>query len=407
MEEKNKNLAKIQLSNTIFSVSKLHCIFYKDGSLDTEQANAHLKEDGLLKYSLRNIGKFISKNKNNTEKIIIFASDIDLFYFVFIKENKELYDAIILGPYLRTSTNEHSINKAAIKTDKFEQRGAVKDFYFKLSIINNTQEFYLQHSFDLILKNEITYKIFDENLVAQSKEGLNYEKINAKEDENDDRWNESIREENLFFEALLMGDEENLLEIYRRSVQHLFFQNGRKNQLRYAKNHSIGGLVVMSRKMIDLGANPQTILPYESKFIDLIEETKSVEELSALLEFLFINTAKTIVEGRSIEQLDMIEKTKDYVSKHLSEPIKIIDVANYLGLSRNYFSASFKKTFKTSFSEYLNEMRINESKYLLLNTDFSMFQISKAVGFTSQHYFTKIFKKTENTTPLCYRTKNK
>ncbi len=407
LEEKNKNLAKLQLSNTIFISNNLLSTFYKDNALDIEPASRHLKDSKLLKYSLKDISKFIKDNQSNAEKILVFNTDIYLSYFVFIKDDTEIFDAVILGPYLRESTNEHMINKVAIKTKRFEDRDDLKDFYFKLPIINNKKEFYLRRSSELILKNEITYKFFDESFLAENISSLDYQNINAKEDENEDRWTESINEENLFFESLLMGKEEDLLEIFRRSIQPLFLKSDSKKQLRYAKNHSIGGLVVMSRKMIGLGADPKTILPYESKIIDLIEETTSIEELSALLEFLFINTARTIADNRSLEQLDMIEKAKIYVENHLSEHIKIKDVADYLGLSRNYFSSSFKKNFKLSFAEYLNKMRIKESKYLLINTDFPMSQIAKAVGFSSQHYFTKIFKQNENTTPLNYRIKNK
>ncbi len=408
IEEKNKkNLTKIQLSNTIFSTSNMNCIFYKDGILDIEPVEKHLKASELIKYSLNNIAEFIENHQSDAEKILIFDTDIYLSYFVFIKENTEIFDAVILGPYLQNSTNEHSINKLAIKTGRFDQRENLKEFYFKLPIINNKKEFYLKHASELILKNEITYKVFDENLLTENMAGLDYQKINAKENEEDDRWTESINEENLFFESLLIGNEENLLEIYNRSVRHLFFKEKTEKHLRYAKNHSIGGLVVMSRKMINLGGDPKIILPYESKFIDLIEETKSVEELSALLEFLFINTARTISESMPLEQVDMIEKAIDYVAKHFSEPIKIKDIADYLGLSRNYFSASFKKNCKISFAEYLNKTRVKESKYLLENTDFSMSKIAKAVGFSSQHYFTKIFKKNENITPLNYRIKNR
>ncbi len=403
----NNSLAIIQLSNTILFATNLNCIFYKDNKLDIKKESEHLKDSKVIKYSLNNINKFINDNKNNTEKILIFNTDIFLSYFVFIKKNTELFDAIILGPYLKTDANEHNINEVAIKTGNFEQREDIKKLYFQLPMVNNQKEFYLKRSAELILQNEITYKIFNENLLTENITSLDYQKINSIENEDDDIWAKAIEEENLFFESLLTGNEEDLLKIYNRSVKHLFFHDDTEDCLRYAKNHSIGGLVVISRKMISFGANPKTILPYENKFIDLIEETKSTKELSALLEFLFINTARTIIENSSFEQLDIIEKTKYYVLKHLSEPIKIKDVAEYLGFSKNYFSASFKKNFKITFIEYLNNMRIKESKYLLINTDFSMPQIAKAVGFSSQSYFTKIFKQSENIPPLNYRIKNR
>ena len=72
-------------------------------------------------------------------------------------------------------------------------------------------------------------------------------------------------------------------------------------------------------------------------------------------------------------------------------------------LHPSYFSTVFKNAAGLSFKEYLNKVRIEESKILLQNTDFSIIDIAVAVGFEDQSYFSKVFKKYTGTTPKQFR----
>ena len=78
-------------------------------------------------------------------------------------------------------------------------------------------------------------------------------------------------------------------------------------------------------------------------------------------------------------------------------------VANHVHLNPTYFSTLFKQSTGSSFKEYLNMVRIEESKRLLANTDYSIIDISLATGFEDQSYFSKVFKKFTGLTPKQYR----
>ena len=55
------------------------------------------------------------------------------------------------------------------------------------------------------------------------------------------------------------------------------------------------------------------------------------------------------------------------------------------------------------FSNYLNKIRIEQSKLLLKNTDSSIVEIAMEVGFEDQSYFSKVFKNLTKMTPKQYR----
>ena len=58
-----------------------------------------------------------------------------------------------------------------------------------------------------------------------------------------------------------------------------------------------------------------------------------------------------------------------------------------------------------SFSEYLRNIRIEEAKKLLRNTDLKVFEIAMKVGFNDAGYFSKRFEDTVGMTPNEYRRK--
>jgi len=100
---------------------------------------------------------------------------------------------------------------------------------------------------------------------------------------------------------------------------------------------------------------------------------------------------------------ELIKKAIQYISKNFADPITLDTVADLVHLNPAYFSSVFKQSTGSSFKEYLNMVRIEESKRLLSNTDYSLIDIAIATGFENQSYFTKVFKKYTGLTPKQFR----
>jgi transcriptional regulator GlxA family with amidase domain len=67
----------------------------------------------------------------------------------------------------------------------------------------------------------------------------------------------------------------------------------------------------------------------------------------------------------------------------------------------------FKGKIGMTPTRYVKQLRLNEAKRLLLETDASIADITQEVGYSCQSHLTKVFEETEQTTPLLYRTQNK
>ena len=100
----------------------------------------------------------------------------------------------------------------------------------------------------------------------------------------------------------------------------------------------------------------------------------------------------------------IIKQAIEYIRQHYTdEDISLNKTAKILNISASYFSAVFSQEVGKTFVEYLTEMRMDRAKELLRQTNKRLGEISLGVGYKDPHYFSVLFKKSENCTPREYR----
>lgn len=81
------------------------------------------------------------------------------------------------------------------------------------------------------------------------------------------------------------------------------------------------------------------------------------------------------------------------------------EVSNHLNCSQSYLTRCMKQEYQKSFSDLLSELRISKAIELLADPkDLKLWEIAESVGYTSQHYFSRVFKSATGYTPQVYRT---
>ncbi len=96
-----------------------------------------------------------------------------------------------------------------------------------------------------------------------------------------------------------------------------------------------------------------------------------------------------------------------YIQNHFTENIYLETLAETFHTSPSYLSRVIKKETSSTFSDYLNVLRINEAKKLLLNTRKPIKEIYETVGYNNRNTFIRIFKSITGTTPSDYRANQK
>ena len=96
-----------------------------------------------------------------------------------------------------------------------------------------------------------------------------------------------------------------------------------------------------------------------------------------------------------------------YIDLHFKEALTLEQLASEGHMNKFYLSHAFKREYGVSPINYMISRRIEESKYLLAETDLSMTQISQLLGFSSLSYFSQVFRRTQSVTPMEYRHSTK
>ena len=92
-----------------------------------------------------------------------------------------------------------------------------------------------------------------------------------------------------------------------------------------------------------------------------------------------------------------------YIDLHFKEYLTLEQLALEGHMNKYYLSHAFKREYGISPINYMITKRIEESKYLLAETDLSMSQIAQLLGFSSLSYFSQVFRRTQAITPMEYR----
>lgn len=119
----------------------------------------------------------------------------------------------------------------------------------------------------------------------------------------------------------------------------------------------------------------------------------------------FMKVVLTLRNRKSLKKYaSVIQDAKDFIRKnYYNENLSLAMVASNVGLSSSYFSTVFRQETGQTFAEYLTHVRMEKAKELLKCTDMKVSEIGYAIGYKDSHYFSYLFKKTQNCTPKEYR----
>ena len=182
---------------------------------------------------------------------------------------------------------------------------------------------------------------------------------------------------------------------------YVFFSEG--NNLEHIKARSIELCALLSRAAIEGGATNNIILKVNNQFITRTQSIDSLDELCYQLQQTldaFMENMFSALPGKNHE---LIRKAIAYIAQNFTQNLTLEAVSAQVHLNPSYFSSIFKQSTGSSFKEYLNIIRIEESKRLLTNTPYSVVDIAVAVGFEDQSYFSRVFKRHTGMTPRQYR----
>lgn len=220
----------------------------------------------------------------------------------------------------------------------------------------------------------------------------------------DQRKSGDVKSLNIEYEVIeqyIDSCDQNGLEAYVKSI----FEDFKNSSYSYGfiYNVVIEIAVILFRKVRKEGGNVGAIFGEENELLRDVILKKSMNEVKIWLDDMIKHTFQYILEVSNSKYSGTVTDIIRYVDSYFYEEISLKTLSQHMHFHPAYLGRVFKKETGQVLTDYLNGVRIEKAKYLLMNSSKKASDIGVEVGFTNSNYFYAVFKKYTDLTPTQFR----
>ena len=143
------------------------------------------------------------------------------------------------------------------------------------------------------------------------------------------------------------------------------------------------------------------------RVVSFINNAETLDAIQTYFKAWFQEIHQIQNEITSHNHIDLVNEVKAYISSHFNDPnLSQSGVADFFKLSTAYLGRLFRQITNHSIAAYINEIRLQEAKRLLSDTNLSIQEITQKIGIDNSNYFYSMFKKQFGMTPTLFRKRN-
>ncbi|MGB4657735.1 MAG: helix-turn-helix domain-containing protein [Mobilitalea sp.] len=158
----------------------------------------------------------------------------------------------------------------------------------------------------------------------------------------------------------------------------------------------------MKQTIYHIYSSTEIPFPTNSWIIDYIESRYYLYEIMLFFSEQFDMIMNAIGSSQNDSVWDDIIQ---YINHNYKDNIKLESIAPLFGYNSSYLGKIFNQRMGENFNSYVDHVRINHSKKLLLQRDLKIYEIAEKVGYNNVDYFHKKFKKYLGESPAEFRKK--
>jgi YesN/AraC family two-component response regulator len=149
------------------------------------------------------------------------------------------------------------------------------------------------------------------------------------------------------------------------------------------------GQILTQEEMARLNRGVTAVL---SKGVFTVEETLA-----------HVQHALATGRGSAVETRQLVRKAMAYIHRYYAEPLSREKIARHVCVTENYLTRCFQQELHVPPMTYLTRYRINQAKALLDSGTMNVAAVAAAVGFSSEFYFNRVFRREVGLAPGAYR----
>ena len=223
--------------------------------------------------------------------------------------------------------------------------------------------------------------------------------------ENPDIARKILDKQDEIIQKVKLGDRAGAREILNEFLGSIFFESGMNFEV--IKVRIIELVVIISRAAIEAGVGAQELLGLNYSYLTELSKVTDLDELLFKVTRVLENFIAKVSLGKEKKRKVRFQRMRDFIHQNFTRKITARDVAREAGLSVGRALHLFREETGMALTGYINKMKVDYGKYLLLNSDIQLAELADQLGYYDQSHFTKNFKKFEKITPSHFRLKYK
>ncbi|MFC5406167.1 response regulator [Cohnella soli] len=137
------------------------------------------------------------------------------------------------------------------------------------------------------------------------------------------------------------------------------------------------------------------------KYFSRMERSESLAETCNVFDEYMAFLSESLQWNRQYSK--EIVQARQYIHQRFKLNVSLSEVSSHVGMSPNYFSKQFRSETGEYLTDFINRLRIDEAKKVLLESNQRSYEIAASVGFADHSYFSRVFKKYTGVSPTEYR----
>lgn len=158
-----------------------------------------------------------------------------------------------------------------------------------------------------------------------------------------------------------------------------------------------------SRAAVEGGADAEQVMDKLQDFNNEVNSIERIEEFFFKIQKIIEEFLDGIFKLANKKHLSLVNNARNYIMENYHKPLTLKATADHLFISPSHLSRLFRLELDCTFNDYLTRVRVEKAVELMKKPEYSVEQVSKAIGFKNQSYFAEIFRKYIGVTPLIYK----
>lgn len=329
-------------------------------------------------------------NQNNKDTDFDFATMFEIFYnedifFETLKINNQKF-ALLIG--------EKTIKRFAYLVnyyDKNIEKKSPLDSIFLIygNVVKKIDDIHISYEEVLTL---LDYRFFTD----KNKHTLGFELI---EEKKKTLTNKKIENQFFYSHKLvenIKANGKNTMNELLKDLKEIFLHNNYDEK--FIKNFMIDIFISVRESLKAEGFE----IPVESNFsiTNTINNIMFIHEL-----FYYLNKQFTVLINSisTNKEVDIIEIILNYIDNNFNKDLTLDNIAKVYNYNTAYLGKLFTKKVGTNFNSYVEKIRIEEAKKLLLLEDLKIYEVSEKCGYKNVDYFNRKFKNYTGLSPSKYK----